>query len=96
MNIKGKLYVEVNVERYRVPDFEQQLRVENNNVQVLAVEKNSGKKYWINLSSLKNNRDAEERVLQDLIWELSDIQSRLEYSKAEMKRKLVEYGIVNK
>ena len=96
MNIKGKLYVEVNIERYRVPDFEQQVKVENNIVQVLTIEENSGKKYWINLSSLKNIGTSNESILSDLIWELGQIKDKLKLSKAEMKRKLVQYGIVSK
>lgn len=96
MNIKGKLYVEVNVERYRVPDFEQDVRVNNGTVQVMCTEKDIGKKYWINLNNLKSGYQANEQILQDLFWELSQLKEKLSMSKAAMKRKLVEYGIVSK
>ena len=96
MNIKGKLYVEVNVERYRVLDFEQEVRVNNDTVQVLATEEKNGKKYWINLSSLKNNSEANAKILSNLIWEIAQIKDKLNLSKAEMKRRLIEYGVVSK
>ena len=96
MNIKGKLYVEVNVERYRVPNFEQQVRIENGTVQVLLAEEKNGKKYWVNLSNLDTEIEANKQILGSLIWEISRIKDKLSYSKAEMKRKLVEYGVVSK
>lgn len=95
MKITNKVYPEVIIHKLQVPEFDQEVKVENGIVYVI-VRKSDGKKYWVRLDELQTIQEANKDILRRLIWELSDLRNALSLSKAEMKRRLVDYGVVSR
>ena len=95
MNIKNKIYPVVTVSRQKVPEFNQSVKVENGVIYVTTVDED-GKQYWTKADRLKTDWNSDEDILEHLLWELQTIQSKLNMSKAALKRELVKYSLISK
>ena len=95
MNIKGKIYPVVKVSRQRIPKFDHEVRVEDSNVSVITVDED-GDKFWTPLSWLKSEYESDQEILEYLLYQLKAVRSKLDMSKAALKRELINYGLISK
>ena len=96
MNIKGKIYPEVEVTRNKVPEFDQEVKVENGIIWTIIVNPDNGKKLWARVDYLKSAKESNEYILERLLWAMSDVKKNMDMSKAELKRRLIKYDLISK
>ncbi len=96
MNIKNMYYPEVEIIKHEVPEFKQEVRIENGILSVIIVNPNDGTKSWCRVDYLQKAKKANETILMRIIWALQEVQKDLNMSKAEMKRRFIEYSLISK
>lgn len=96
MNIKNKIYPEVEVIKNKVPEFDQEVKIENGIIYTIIVNPDTGKKSWLKVHYLQSARESNEYILERLLWALSNVVSDLGMSKAALKRELIEYSLISK
>ena len=96
MDIKGKYYPEVEVIKKKVPEFDQEVKLENGIIYTIIVNPDTGKKSWLRVNYLKSAKESNEYILEQLVWRLQDVKKDLDMSKAELKRRLIKYDLISK
>lgn len=95
MDISNKCYVDFKAELARVPDAAgRQIKLEGDTIWVLVIE--GERQFWVKAGWLKRERDAYENMLDLFLSELGFLADKAGVSKAELKRRLVNYGIISK
>lgn len=95
MKVAGLKYSRIDVQTATVPQYDPEVKVEDGVVFVRAVFPN-GEKAWIRADALRSGREEAERRFQVLMWRLRDAADDLGMSKAEVKRRLINEGILSK
>lgn len=89
-------YPEVDIIKNKVPQFEQEVKVENGIIYTIIVNPQTGKKLWVKVNLLKTKYQANEDILERLLWALDNVKIELSMSKAELKRRLIKYSLISK
>lgn len=96
MNIKNMYFPEVEVIKNKVPQFDQEVKIENGIIWTIIVNPNTGKKLWVRVDYLKSAKESNEYILEQLLWAMSEVRDNMGMSKAELKRTLIKHSLISK
>jgi len=94
MKIAGKCFVDVTTELARVPNEIQEIKVEDGILYAKVWE--GQRSFWASVGSLKDEREAWEKMFEILAWRLSTSADKAGLTKAEVRRRLVKIGAISK